>query len=92
MFEHILKYLVKNKQTTAWWIHDLPLQTSSWPGLGLLANVFAIESFIDELAKKAKKDPLQFRLEHLGSDGRSIRLQKALNAVAVKSGWGKSLP
>ena len=87
-----IHYLVKNKQTTAWWIHDLPLQTWSWPGLGLLANVFAIESFIDELARKAKRDPLQFRLEHLGSDGRSVRLQKVLNAVAVKSGWGKSLP
>ena len=40
----------------------MPLRTSALRGLGALANVFAIESFMDELADAAGRDPLEFRL------------------------------
>jgi len=52
-------------------------------------NVFAIESFIDELAKKAGKDPVAFRRDMLG---KSPRLKAALELAASKSGWGTALP
>jgi isoquinoline 1-oxidoreductase beta subunit len=51
--------------------------------------VFAIESFIDELAKKAGKDPLEFRR---GMLGKTPRLLAALNLAAEKAGWGTPLP
>lgn len=49
--------------------HDVddgsPLRTSAMRSLGALANVFATESFMDELAEQAGSDPLSFRLAHL---------------------------
>ncbi|MBS0001077.1 MAG: molybdopterin-dependent oxidoreductase [Cyclobacteriaceae bacterium] len=42
-----------------------PLRVSALRGLGGYANIFAIESFMDELAEKAGRDPLDFRLMHL---------------------------
>lgn len=66
---------------------SLPIQTGIWRGVGLLPNVFAIESFIDELAAKAKIDPLEFRLQHLGDDERSQRVRGVLEEVKRKSDW-----
>src|SRR6202012_45034 len=63
--------------------------TGFWRGVGPNNNVFAIESFIDELGKKAGQDPLDFRRAHLG---KSPRLLAVMNRVAEKSGWGKPLP
>jgi isoquinoline 1-oxidoreductase beta subunit len=82
---------IPNYSTTAWH-NELPFQTSWWRGLGLLANAFAIESFMDELAHAAKQDPLAFRLRHLADDPRSQTIKGVLNAVAAKAGWGKPLP
>src|SRR4029079_15264453 len=45
-------------------VKDSPLRTSSLRGLGAQANVFAIESFMDELASAAGADPIEFRLRH----------------------------
>lgn len=70
----------------------LPVRTSWWRGLGLLANTFAIESFIDELAHAAKVDPLAFRLKNVGNDERGERFRKVLTAVADKAGWGSPAP
>ncbi|MCU0425466.1 MAG: molybdopterin-dependent oxidoreductase [Candidatus Kapabacteria bacterium] len=67
----------------------LPFLTASWRGLGLLPNVFARESFIDELAFAAKKDPLQFRLEHLPDTELGMRYKAALKKAAEISSWGK---
>ena len=47
---------------------DGPLRTSSLRSLGAFANIFAIESFMEELAAKAGKDPFEFRLQHLPDD------------------------
>ena len=63
--------------------------TGFWRGVGPNNNVFAIECFMDELARKAGKDPIDFRR---GMLGKNPRLLAALNLVAEKSGWGQPLP
>jgi isoquinoline 1-oxidoreductase beta subunit len=63
--------------------------TGFWRGVGPNNNVFAIESFIDELAHKAGRDPIDFRRAHLT---KTPRLQAALDLVRKKSGWGSALP
>jgi isoquinoline 1-oxidoreductase beta subunit len=63
--------------------------TGFWRGVGANNNVFAIECFMDELARKAGKDPIDFRR---GMLGKNPRLLAALNLVAEKSGWGQPLP
>ena len=63
--------------------------TGFWRGVGPNNNVFAIESFMDELARKAGKDPVEFRRPMLA---KNPRLLAALNLVAEKSGWGEALP
>lgn len=62
---------------------DVPLRTSSLRALGAYANVFAIESFMDELAHAAGRDPLDYRLEHL-ADPRAIAV---LQAAAEQADW-----
>ena len=71
--------------------HRLPVRTGWWRGLGLLANTFAVESFVDELAHLAGADPLQFRLDHLPSDTNGERLAAVLLAAAERAGWGTPL-
>jgi isoquinoline 1-oxidoreductase subunit beta len=63
--------------------------TGFWRGVGPNNNVFAIECFMDELARKAGKDPIAFRRDMLG---KTPRLQAALDLVAEKSNWGQPLP
>lgn len=87
----LLKYDVPHKRTVAW-RNKLPVRTGWWRGLGLLANVFAIESFMDELAHTAGVDPLDFRLRHLPDDALGQRFRRVLETVAEKSGWGTALP
>jgi len=73
------------------YVRDEPpaVPTGFWRGVGPNNNVFAIESFMDELAKKSNKDPVAFRRDLLG---KSPRLKAALELAAVKSGWGNPLP
>jgi len=67
---------------------DLPFATSFWRSLGLLANTFAIESFIDELALKTKVSPVDLRIKYLTSDDpHKIRIANVIKAVAKKSGY-----
>ena len=61
----------------------MPLRTSSLRSLGAFLNVFAIESFMDELAAAAGADPVGFRLAHL-SDPRARRV---IEEAAEMSGW-----
>ncbi|MEY4538565.1 MAG: hypothetical protein RLZZ306_322 [Bacteroidota bacterium] len=82
---------IKNYSTTAYH-KELPFQTSWWRGLGLLANTFAIESFMDELAHQSKQDPLAFRLKHLADDERGRSIKNVLKAACEKAGWEKPLP
>ena len=63
--------------------------TGFWRGVGPNNNVFAIESFIDELANKAGKDPVTFRRDMLG---KNPRLRAVVDLAASKAGWGSALP
>jgi isoquinoline 1-oxidoreductase subunit beta len=63
--------------------------TGFWRGVGPNNNVFAIECFMDELARKAGKDPVEFRRSMLGHQPRFLA---ALNLAAEKSNWGQPLP
>ncbi len=62
---------------------EMPLRTSAMRALGGYANVFAIESFMDELAHLSSQDPLSFRLRHL-NDTRAIDV---LKTVVERSTW-----
>lgn len=64
------------------WRVKLPFLTGQWRGLGLLANTFAVESFMDELAVAAEQDPVTFRLRHIPEDARGKRLKAVLQEVA----------
>ncbi|MDA0244587.1 MAG: molybdopterin-dependent oxidoreductase [Chloroflexi bacterium] len=81
---------IPNRQLTSW-RPTLPVRTGWWRGLGLLANVFATESFMDELAHAAGADPLQFRLDHLGTDAFGARMAGVLRAAAGKAVWGEAV-
>jgi CO/xanthine dehydrogenase Mo-binding subunit len=61
----------------------MPIRTSSLRSLGAFLNVFAIESFMDELADCSGADPVAFRLAHL-TDPRAVRV---IEEVAEFSGW-----
>jgi len=87
----MIPYAIPNINTTAWRI-ELPVPTGWWRGLGLLANVFATESFMDEAAHTAGIDPLQFRLNHLSDDELGQRFRKTLQAAADKAGWDTPPP
>jgi CO/xanthine dehydrogenase Mo-binding subunit len=63
-----------------------PLRTSALRSLGAYFNVFALESFIDELAEEADRDPLAFRLEHL----EDARARAVLETAAERAGWKES--
>ncbi len=61
-------------------VRGLPLRTSALRALGAYGNVFAIESFMDELAETAGIDPVEFRLRHLQDD----RAKAVLNEVGKR--------
>ena len=64
---------------------DAPLRQGSYRALASTANVFARESFMDELAAAAGADPLEFRLRHL-EEGRQ---RAVLERVAERFGWAR---
>ncbi len=66
----------------------MPIRNSALRTLGAFANVFAIESFMDELAAERGEDPLAFRLRHL-SDPRARAVLEAAARRADWSGWKK---
>ena len=63
--------------------------TGFWRGVGPNNNVFAVECSMDELARKASKDPVEFRRAMLASKPRAVAV---LNLAAEKSNWGQPLP
>lgn len=69
-------------------LSDLPVPAFPWRSVQNAPNAFVVESFIDELAHAAGKDPLEFRL---GLLKRNMRPRRVLETVAEKAGWGKPL-
>ena len=65
------------------------IPTGFWRGVGPTHNVFVVESFIDEVAAAAKKDPVEYRRMLLG---KSPRAKAVLELAAEKAGWGEPLP
>ena len=61
----------------------MPIRTSALRTLGAQGNVFAIESFLDELATERGEDPVAFRLRHL----RDSRAQAVIRKVAQRANW-----
>jgi len=77
---------IPNYRAVSWRV-KLPFATSWWRSLGLLANTFAIESFMDELAERAGKDPVLFRLDHLTDSKADLRLAKVIAKAAERAGY-----
>ncbi|GGF06461.1 xanthine dehydrogenase family protein molybdopterin-binding subunit [Hymenobacter cavernae] len=69
-------YVVPNLRVDAYFFEG-PLRVSALRSLGAYANVFAIESFMDELVEKVKKDPWEFRLQHLQDERAKAVVRKA---------------
>ena len=80
-------YAFRNKRIVKHVQMNPALRVSSFRGLGAYANVFAIESFMDELAHAAGVDPVDFRLRHL----KDKRAAAVIKAAAQKIGWGRPL-
>ncbi len=84
-----IPYDIPNLQVEYMRAEPRGLTTGFWRGVGPNNNVFAIESFIDELARKAGRDPVAFRRGMLSN---TPRFTAALDLVAEKSNWGAPLP
>ena len=80
-------YDVGDKRVVSHFVGGCPIRTSSTRSLGAFANVFAIESFIDELAHAAGSAPDEFRIAHL-RDPRAIEVIEA----AVELAGGLTAP
>jgi len=82
-----IPYQIPNMRVD-WVRHDMPngIPIGWWRGVGPTHNVFVVESFIDELAHAAGKDPMAYRREILADNPRA---KAVLELAAEKSGWGR---
>jgi isoquinoline 1-oxidoreductase beta subunit len=64
------------------------IPTAFWRSVGPSHNIFVVESFIDELAAAANKDPVEYRKALLNK----VRARAVLELAAQKAGWGSTLP
>jgi isoquinoline 1-oxidoreductase beta subunit len=69
-------------------IHDTGIRVGYWRAVSHNMNAFANESFMDELAKAAGKDPYEYRMSLLAG---KPRFANVLKLAADKAGWGKPL-
>jgi len=76
-------YDFPNQKVTNHLVLEMPLRVSALRTLGGYHNVFALESFMDELALAAGVDPVEFRLRHL----KDPRAKAVIEAAAKKAGW-----
>lgn len=78
-------YNFPNAKVDHHFIAQMPLRVSALRSLGAYANIFSIESFMDELAALARIDPVEFRLRHLDDE----RAKDVIRLAAQKFGWAK---
>jgi isoquinoline 1-oxidoreductase beta subunit len=83
-----LPYAIANKLVT-YKKPAIAIPTFFWRSVGHSINGFVVESFIDELAAKGGKDPLELRLQLLAAHPRHVR---ALERVADLAGWDTAPP
>jgi CO/xanthine dehydrogenase Mo-binding subunit len=76
-------YALPTLTVTSHFIPAMPLRVSALRGLGAHMNVFAIESFMDEMAAAAGRDPVAFRLAHLDDP----RARAVIERAATRFGW-----
>ncbi len=76
-------YALPNARVVHRFVPAMPLRVSALRSLGAYFNVFAIESFVDELARAAHADPVAFRLRHCAD----ARAQDVIRLAAEKFGW-----
>ena len=76
-------YAFENAHVTHHFVPEMPLRVSAMRALGAYANVFSIESFMDELARGSGQDPIAFRLRHL-DDPRAIAV---IEKARDEAGW-----
>ena len=81
-------YVFPRQRVTNHLLPEMPIRVSALRTLGAYANVFAIESFMDEVASAAGLDPVEFRLRHLSDP----RAKAVIEAVASKAGWRPKQP
>ena len=82
-------YTIASKRVLWHFLPEMPLRVSALRALGAYANVFAVESSMDELALLAGADPVEFRLRHIGDE----RARAVIQLAAEKFGWNTaSLP
>ncbi len=79
----IPRYDFPNQKVVKHFLPEMTLRTSALRTLGGYANVFALESFIDELASAAPADPVEFRLRHL----KDPRAKAVIETAAQRAGW-----
>ncbi len=79
-------YDFPSQRVVSHYVREMPVRTSALRSLGAYANVFAIESFMDELADAAGLDPVEFRLRHL-KDERARTVVEAAAQCANWTGW-----
>jgi CO/xanthine dehydrogenase Mo-binding subunit len=79
-------YALPNVNVVHHFVPDMPLRVSAQRGLGAYHNIFAIESFMDELAVAAGADPVEFRLRHM----QEKRARKVITTAAERFGWSST--
>jgi isoquinoline 1-oxidoreductase beta subunit len=83
-----LPYDIPNLQVE-WVNKDFGVPVGFWRSVGSSQNAFITESFIDELAHLAGKDPFEYRRALLG---KSPRHKAVLETAAARAGWGSPPP
>ncbi len=78
-------YAFPNAHVVYHFLPGMPLRVSAMRSLGAYHNIFAIESFMDELAEAAGADPVEFRLRHM----KDTRARAVIQAAADHFGWSK---
>lgn len=79
-------YSFAHAQVVHHFIPEMPIRVSALRSLGAHMNVFAIESFMDELALAARADPVEFRLQHLDDP----RARDVIETAARRFGWPRA--